>query len=363
MYDLGRLPSEDGPTELDRAVSRAADALAAFQKPDGHWVFELEADATIPAEYLLLKHYLGEPEDRDQERKIANYLRRIQGAQHGGWPLYEGGAFDISATVKAYYALKMAGDDVAAPHMARARAAVLAAGGAGAVNVFTKIQLALFGAGPWSTIPTMPPEIILLPRWFPIHLSKMSYWARTVIVPLLVLQAKKPVARNARGVKVDELFAPPGVKPPAKPTHQKLAWKIGFEALDVVLKAVDGLWPKGLRARAIARCEAFVVERLNGEDGLGAIYPAMANSVMMFDVLGLCAGPPSPRHRPHVGRETRGDRTPKAARRTRSTASPACRRCGIRRWRPTPCWRPEGTTRRRAPPPRWRGSSPCRCSM
>ncbi|CAN5172202.1 squalene--hopene cyclase [soil metagenome] len=292
MYDLGQLPSEDGQTDLDRAVARAAEGLARFQKAEGHWVFELEADATIPAEYLLLKHYLGEPEDLDQERKIANYLRRIQAADHGGWPLYEGGPFDISATVKAYYALKMAGDSVDAPHMARAREAVLAAGGAGAVNVFTKIQLALFGAGPWSTIPTMPPEIILLPRWFPIHLSKMSYWARTVIVPLLVLQAKKPVARNARGIKVDELFAPRGVKPPPKATHQKLAWKVGFEALDFVLKAVDGLWPKGLRTRAIARCRDFVVERLNGEDGLGAIYPAMANSVMMFEVLGYAEDHP-----------------------------------------------------------------------
>jgi len=139
----------------------------------------------------------------------------------------------------------------------------------------------------------MPPELILLPRWFPIHLSKMSYWARTVIVPLLVLQALKPVARNKRGVRVDELYLP-GRAPLSRASKGKFLWTHGFAALDFVLKRVDWLWPKRLRARAIAACEAFVVERLNGEDGLGAIYPAMANSVMMFDALGY---PPDHPHR------------------------------------------------------------------
>src|SRR5271156_3299525 len=207
---------------LDAAVGRATKALLKMQRQDGHWVFELEADATIPAEYVLLKHYLGEPEDLELERKIGVYLRRIQGA-HGGWPLFDGGRFDISASVKAYFALKMIGDDVDAPHMARAREAILAHGGAAATNVFTRIQLALFGAVPWSAIPTMPVELILLPRWFPIHLSKMSYWARTVIVPLLVLQAKKASARNPRGVNIPELFAPHG-SVPHKAAHQKWLW-------------------------------------------------------------------------------------------------------------------------------------------
>src|ERR1700761_7562820 len=140
---------------LDGVVTRAADALLALQRPDGHWVFELEADATIPAEYVLLKHYLGEPEDLELERKIGVYLRRIQG-DHGGWPLFHGGVFDISASVKAYFALKMIGDDIDAPHMVRARESIWAHGGAAATNVFTRIQLALYGAGPWETIPTMP---------------------------------------------------------------------------------------------------------------------------------------------------------------------------------------------------------------
>ena len=271
---------------LDAAVARAADALVARQRPDGHWVFELEADATIPAEYVLLRHFLGEQVDGDLEARIGRYLRRIQG-NHDGWGLYHGGAFDISASVKAYFALKMIGDATDAPHMMRARAAIRAAGGAAAVNVFTRIQLALFAAGPWRTIPTMPPELILAPRWFPVHLAKMAYWARTVIVPLLVLCAMKPVAGNPRGVRVDELYLPKAtVAPKSNVAGAKRVWKIAFAALDIILKAGDRLWPQFLRQRAIGRCTAFVIERLNGADGLGAIYPAMANSVMMFDALG-----------------------------------------------------------------------------
>ena len=173
-------------TELLEKIERATGALTRRQKPDGHFVFELEADATIPSEYVLLVHFLGETPDLELERKIGVYLRRIQG-EHGGWPLFHDGAFDISASVKAYFCLKMIGDDPDAPHMARARAAILARGGAGEANVFTRILLAQFGELSWRHVPTMPVELILLPRWFPIHLSRMSYWARTVIVPLLVL--------------------------------------------------------------------------------------------------------------------------------------------------------------------------------
>ena len=289
MYDSA---PDTPPDDLDRAINSASRALMDLQRDDGHWVFELEADATIPAELVLLKHYLGEPEDLELERKIGVYLRRIQG-EHGGWALYHGGGFDISATVKAYFALKMIGDDISAPHMARAREAVLAAGGAAAANVFTRFQLALYGAGSWSAIPTMPVELILVPKWFPIHLNKMSYWARTVIVPLLVLQVKKPVARNARGIRVDELYQTAvKAQPKSAVANRSAFWTGFFNALDVVLKAVDPLWPKGLRQRAIDRCVAFVTERLNGEDGLGAIYPAMANSVMMFDALGYAPDHP-----------------------------------------------------------------------
>ena len=134
------------------AQSAAADWSIANQKPDGHWVYELEADATIPAEYVLLVHYLAETPNLELERKIGVYLRRIQGA-HGGWPLYHEGAFDISATVKAYFALKMIGDDINAPHMVRAREALHVRGGAIKANVFTRILLCLYGEASWNDVP------------------------------------------------------------------------------------------------------------------------------------------------------------------------------------------------------------------
>jgi len=278
---------------IELSIDRASTALAQVQRPDGHWVFELEADATIPAEYILLRHYLGEPVDSALEAKIGRYLRRIRSAAHHGWGLFHGGAFDVSASVKAYYALKIIGDPADAAHMVAARRAILDHGGAAASNVFTRIQLALFGAGPWSTVPTMPPELILLPRWFPIHLSKMSYWARTVVVPLLVLGALQPVARNPLGSRVDELYTGASVPLASKAADPKWLWTKSFNALDGLLKLGNGLWPARLRRRAIDTCLAWVTERLNGVDGLGAIYPAMANSVMMFDCLGI--GPDDPR--------------------------------------------------------------------
>ena len=272
---------------LEPRIEAATQALLACQRPDGHWVFELEADATIPAEYVLLRHYLGEPVDAALEAKIAVYLRRIQGT-HGGWPLFRDGDLDVSATVKAYFALKMIGDSVDAEHMRRAREAVRARGGAERANVFTRIMLALFGFVPWRAVPVMPVEIMLLPRWFPFHLDKISYWSRTVIVPLLVLMAKKPRARNAKEIRIDELFLePPHTLGPApKAPQQKASWFWFFRGVDNVLRATEPYFPGRLRQRAIDRAVAWVGERLNGEDGLGAIFPAMANSVMMFAVLG-----------------------------------------------------------------------------
>src|SRR5690348_4902785 len=279
---------QSGKRDLEPAIARATDALLACQHGDGHWLFELEADATIPAEYVLLRHYLGEPLDAALEAKIAVYLRRIQG-EHGGWPLFADGDLDISATVKAYFALKMIGDPIDAEHMHRARGALLARGGAERSNVFTRIMLALFGFIPWRAVPVMPIEIMLLPKWFPFHLDKISYWSRTVIVPLLVLMAKKPVARNAKNVHIDELFVqPPHTLGPApRAPQQKASWFWFFRAVDNVLGALEPYFPKRTRGRAIDRAVAWVTERLNGEDGLGAIFPAMANSVMMFDALGI----------------------------------------------------------------------------
>ncbi len=273
------------PPDVDGAIDRASQALGARQNDDGHWVFELEADATIPAEYILLEHYLDRIDEPLQD-KIAVYLRRIQGA-HGGWPLFHDGAFDLSATVKAYYALKCVGDSPDAPHMQSARDAILAAGGAERANVFTRIQLALYGQVPWRAVPVMPVEIMHLPRWFFFHLSKVSYWSRTVLVPLLVLMALRPSARNPRGVTVEELFCTPPeqVRDWIRGPYRS-AWGHVFKAVDHVVRLAEPVFPTKVRARAIEDATRFVTDRLNGDDGLGAIYPAMANSVMMLDALG-----------------------------------------------------------------------------
>jgi squalene-hopene/tetraprenyl-beta-curcumene cyclase len=182
----------------------------------------------------------------------------------------------------------MIGDSPEAEHMQRARRAIISAGGAEKSNVFTRILLALFGVVSWRAVPMMPVEITLLPEWFPFHLSKVSYWARTVIVPLLVLNAKRPKARNPKGVRIDELFfdAPVNAGMAARAPHQHQGWFVLFRCVDAVLRAADPLFPRHTRQRAVEAAVSFVDERLNGEDGLGAIFPAMANSVMMYDVLG-----------------------------------------------------------------------------
>ncbi|MBT5498656.1 MAG: squalene--hopene cyclase, partial [Alphaproteobacteria bacterium] len=168
-------------SQVESTIHEARDDLKSMQAEDGHWVFDLEADATIPAEFILLDHYLDEIDDV-AEKKLAAYLKTIQG-DHGGWALFYGGEFNISASVKAYFALKLVGESLDAVHMTRARDAILAAGGAASANVFTRITLALFAQVPWRAVPVMPVEIMLLPNWFPFHLSKISYWSRTVLVP------------------------------------------------------------------------------------------------------------------------------------------------------------------------------------
>jgi len=264
---------------LDAAVGRAAESLLALQHADGHWVFELEADVTISAEFILLHHYLGRI-DTELQARIALYIRATQSAD-GGWPLFYGGASDVSASVKAYFALKAAGDPVDAPHMVRARSAILARGGARRCNVFTRITLALFGEVPWRAVPVMPVEIMLLPSWSPFHIAKVSYWSRTVLVPLLVLMALRPRARNPRAVTIHELF----VEPP-EAVRDWITGSISsplssaFGVLDRVLRKAVPFFPVEARQRAIEKAVSFVTERLNGEDGLGGIFPAIANAMM-----------------------------------------------------------------------------------
>jgi squalene-hopene/tetraprenyl-beta-curcumene cyclase len=274
-----------GLGEVDRVVEEAAGGLKGLQNSAGDWCFELEADVTIPAEYIFLEHFTNEIDD-GVERKLAAYLRATQ-ADHGGWPLFFGGEFNISASVKAYYALKLVGDDPDAPHMARARATILAHGGAARSNVFTRTALAMFGQVPWRAVPVMPLEILLLPKWAPFHLSKVSYWSRTVMVPLLILMALKPRAANPRNVDIRELFVTPPEREQNYMTNPTgSVWGRAFLAIDKALRLFEPWFLTNPRKRAMEVGMEFIAERLNGEDGLGGIFPAMANAVMVYHTLG-----------------------------------------------------------------------------
>lgn len=290
MLEFGMTDTPQGKQGVIKtALGRSISALIERQHADGYWCFELEADCTIPAEYLLMMHYVGEV-DRGLAAKLAVYLRERQQAD-GGWYLYHGGAMDLSCSVKVYYALKLAGDDPDAAHMKRARRAILAQGGAARANVFTRIALALFQQVPWRAVPFIPVEALLLPRWFPFHLSKVSYWSRTVMVPLLLLCSLKPRARNPDGVGIAELFTtPPDQERNYFPVRSTL--NRAFLVFDSVGKWVEPLIPRWLRTRAVRRAESWLVERLNGDGGLGAIFPAMVNAYEALHLLGYPADHP-----------------------------------------------------------------------
>lgn len=277
---LGYERPDDG---LSECIARAVQTLRGEQAPEGYWSYEFEADCTISAEYIMMMHFMDEV-DIELEAKIAVYIRSKQD-EHDGWPLYPGGELDLSCTVKAYYALKLAGDSPDAPHMTRARAAILARGGAVNANVFTKIALALFAQVPWRGVPFIPVEIMLLPRWFPFHISKVSYWSRTVMVPLFVLCTLKPCAANPRKVDVRELFT----TPPEEETNyfpvRSVLNRI-FLILDRMGRGLHRLVPGFIRNLAVKRAEKWITDRLNGTDGLGAIFPAMVNAHEVLATLG-----------------------------------------------------------------------------
>lgn len=261
--------------QLKNAIHLAKRVLLNEQRDDGHWCYELEADCTIPAEYILMMHFIDEI-DIKLEQKLAVYLREHQN-EEGGWPLYFGGKSDISASVKAYYALKLIGDHENAPHMEKARQLILKLGGAARSNVFTRIALALFNQVPWRATPCMPVEIMLLPRWFPFHLNKMAYWSRTVVVPLLILCSLKVQAKNPRRINIRELF----VTPPDQERHyHPIRSKLNHLFLwgDSIGRKLEPFIPKRIRNHAINKATEWFIARMNGEDGLGAIFPAMVNA-------------------------------------------------------------------------------------
>ncbi len=269
---------------LDLAIKRAQEKLLSLQDKKGYWVFDLEADCTIPSEYIMMMHYLGEI-DEPLQAKLAVYLRSRQ-SKDGSYPLFTHGPGDISCSVKVYFALKMAGDSVDAPHMVSLKAWVLQQGGAAKANVFTRIALAMFKQLPWRGVPFIPPEIMLFPKWFPFHLDKVSYWSRTVMVPLFILCTLKATAKNPNKIDILELF----VTHPDLEQHyfpkRTLLNKI-FLGLDKFGRIAEPFIPAKIHQRAIDKARDWIIERLNGEDGLGCIFPAMVNAYESLLLLGF----------------------------------------------------------------------------
>ena len=273
-----------------RAIARTRHWLLHQQQADGCWCAELEGDTILESETILLLAYLGR-EDGELAGHLAAYLVEQQ-LPEGGWAMYPGGRVDVSGSVKAYFALKLTGHDPSADYVQRARAAILAHGGADAVNSYTRFYLALLGQISYEQCPAVPPEIVLLPQWFPVSLRRVSAWSRTIIVPLSIVSALRPVRRIDPKLGIRELFVR---EPPDWPELRcpglaggtgLLSWDHFFRTVDRLLKWCQRHRILPLRRRALAAAEKWMLKRFAGSDGLGAIYPPMVWSILALKCLG-----------------------------------------------------------------------------
>ncbi len=259
------------------AIRSARARLLDLQHADGHWCAELEGDVILGAEYILTLYFLGLGSG-ERVRKAASYLRAKQLVE-GGWAIYPGGPAEASVSTKAYFALKLAGDDPQASHLVRAREVIRRLGGLDACNSVTKILLAVFGQYEWERCPAVPPELILLPNWCPFSISAMSSWTRAIFVPLSLVWALKPRCAVPEGSGVAELRVPRRPAPPPAGREARL-WVALFRAVDFGLKLLERLRLRPLRRLALARAERWALARLEQSDGLGAIFPPIVNSLL-----------------------------------------------------------------------------------
>ncbi len=272
---------------LGNAIDRGISWLLAQQMPEGYWCSELEADTTLESDYILYLHILGR---LDRVPKLAAYIRRRQLAD-GGWSIYEGGPSELNATVKAYVALKLAGDSIDAPCLAKARRRIHELGGIERTNSFTRFYLVLVGALEWDMVPAVPPELVTLPDWLPLSIYRMSSWTRAIVVPLTILYAVKPCWRVAP--RVDELFLDPADRYASFAWDSRLAsWRNVFLALDGVAKIYERLPWKPLRGVALDGARRWLLHHLEQSDGLGAIYPAIMNAAFALLALGYAPDDP-----------------------------------------------------------------------
>jgi squalene-hopene/tetraprenyl-beta-curcumene cyclase len=277
--------------EVEPAAEAASRYLLSIQREDGHWCGELEGDTILESEYLLTMHFLGRTGEA-RVRKAAEYLRRQQ-LPAGGWAVYQGGPAEVSASTKAYFALKLAGDDAGAPHMERARQIIQELGGLEACNSFTKIYLSIFGQYDWEKCPAVPPEIMLLPDRFPVSIYRMSSWSRAIVVPLSIIWASKPACPVPERAAIPELRVS-RASSPARPRRslRERTWAAFFRAVDRSLKEVELRGYTPLRRRSLEAAEEWIRERLEKSDGLGAIFPPIINTILALRCRGYAADHP-----------------------------------------------------------------------
>jgi squalene-hopene/tetraprenyl-beta-curcumene cyclase len=288
------LPAGDTMSEraMAHAMAAARDYLLSIQAEDGHWRAELEGDALLEAEYVLLMAFLGRL-DTAKVRKAAESLRRKQ-LETGGWTSYHGGPIEVSTSVKAYFVLKLLGDDPASSPMVRARAAILEAGGIDACNSFTKALLAIFEQVPWSSCPAVPPEMMLLPSWAPFNVYRMSSWSRTIVVPLSIIWAHRPSCPVPTHASIDELWTDRGRRPlDPRGSQPGRMWRRFFLGVDRGFKALETLRLRPLRTRALRVAERWILDRLEHSDGLGAIFPPIVNTIIALRCLGYATDHPT----------------------------------------------------------------------
>ncbi|MCC6124488.1 MAG: terpene cyclase/mutase family protein [Pirellulales bacterium] len=283
-----------------RAIARTRKWLIDRQFPDGSWCAELEGDTILESETILLYAFLGRV-DSDLARKMAQRLVEQQ-LPDGGWAMYPGGKLEISGSVKAYFALKLTGHDPSAESMQRARQAILAHGGADAVNSYTRFYLAMLGQISYEQCPAVPPEVMLFPKWFPVNVYAVSAWSRTIIVPLSIISAFRPVKEIAPQLGIRELFLrEPENWPPLRCAGLPggtglLSWDRFFRGVDGLLKWCQRRRLLPFRKQAIREAEAWMLERFKGSDGLGAIYPPIVWSIVALKCLGYADDSPEVRY-------------------------------------------------------------------
>ena len=271
---------------LDKSVQMSHDYLLNAQYSDGYWWGELESNPTMEAEFILLNYFLG-IEDEGRTRKLVNHILEKQ-RDDGSWGQYYGAPGDLSTSTECYFALKLSGVSPDAPNMLKARDFILSKGGVPKTRVFTKIWFSLFGQWEWKGVPIMPPELILIPGWFPLNLYDFSSWARATIVPLLILMDRKPVRDIPGWASVDELFPLPrketdySIKRPSK----LIGWESLFYANDVILRQLDRLPWMPTRGQAVRRAERWVVNHQEDDGSWGGIQPPWVYSLMALYELG-----------------------------------------------------------------------------